>query len=372
MEQGTRIVSDALNYFATVTPDGILRRTVMTVKLDPSKGHYYLGRAIDNRPPPKIITAQGFVYLNSLAPIAFIPQPTLFNSDGREVGNPCKDLALRTVTVRRFAVGRSWDGQLRAYDLTLTYDLNAYFAADVLGKFNLCSSRDKQMTPPEWGTIVNERAAEKLLDKQDTWSYVKVAPGICLAFDCTHPVVRALYRENAEREKFPDRQAIALCNRNILKLHFGFTSVPDDDTVKICCWHSSSLNFETLEKSVVTRNGIVTIDGQQIDVRVEHSTATREDLDSLAGDEEEPSAEQVKPDPQKTAKAEFPEDWLKILGSSIRAIGGRPVADKLFAEELGKRKMTLASLVECKDVELLKMLNEMAMKHKREVADGKS
>lgn len=351
---GTRIVDQGRNSFLIkVTPEGIVRQTIMEVTLLAEKGHFYLGKGKGKEAPPRIITAQGFVYLNSLAPLSFIPQTTLVNNEGKVVGNPSKDLVNKTVTVRRFAVGRSWDGSLRAHDLTLTYDLNAYFAADVLAKYNYASYGPNGSTiEPPWGKIVNERAAERLLDSKDTWSYVRVAPGVCLAFDCTFKLVRELYREHAEREKFPDRQATALCNRNILKNHFGFTHVPEDGKVKICCWHSEDLEFEKLEQKLVTRNGIVTIDGEEIAVEVTRSEATREDLESAVVDDEPP----VPDDAPKAKPTESPEEWRSILRGHLKKMPKAwrdRVADPL-CQQAGLSG--LKDMATCENIELMKTL----------------
>jgi hypothetical protein len=366
-QHGARIVDTKPPVMVRVTPDGVIQRTLRTVTLSAEKQHFYLGFVPGSDQKPKIITALGFSYLNSFSPLAWIPQNSIRNSDGREVGNPYRDLTTRTVSVRRFAVGRAMDGTLRAHDLTVIYDVNAYFAADVLGKYNYVPRNHKGALPtPAWGKILNDRAADKFLDKNDTWASVPIAPGVTLVFDATNETVRKLYREHAEREKFPDRFATTICERNIFKKHFGFSTVPSDGKVQIACWQQPEFDFESLQDRIITRNGKILIDGEEVMVEVAEETATAEDLNAVVNDENDGPVDH--PHEETTTEEPCQVDNLRSnLRTEIKSMGGGKVAEKVLAEKLAEYKLrSLSDVATLDDEKKLSGLIDVCIRHSKE------
>lgn len=365
-KHGARILDSKPPVLVRVTPDGVIQRTVRTVVLSAEKQHYYMGFVPGSEHKPKILTALGFSYLNSFSPLAWIPQNTLRNREGKEVGNPYRDLVTRTVSVRRFAVGRAMDGTLRAHDLTVIYDVNAYFAADVLGKYNYVPKGHRGPLPnPDWGKILNERSTEKFLDKHETWASVPIAPGICLVFDASHDVVRKLYREHAEREKFPDRFATTVCERNIFKKHFGFSTVPDDCRVEIACWQQPEFDFESLQDRIITRNGKIMIDGEEVVVDVAEEVATTEDLDAIVNDENDSQQDHQQATEQPVASNIG--DALATLRTMIKSIGGIDVAKKILADKLDEYKIkSLADVGQLEDEAKIRGLVDVCIRYAKE------
>lgn len=378
--EGCRIVGQCGKAtLVRVTPDGIVRRFIRHVQLTQEKGHFYEGFAPGQGSKPKIITAQGFYYLNSFAPLAFIPTPTIFNNEGKEVGNPERSQDKSLVRVRRFAVGRTSDGTLRAYDLTVNYDVFTYFAADVLNKYNDRSNnqnRSSKLPSPEWGKIINDRNLDRFLNENPSWGSVPLGPGTSLAYDATNDVIRKLYREHMQRMMFADRFANTICERNILKKHFGFSTVPKGGVVQVACWEQPefSTGFEDMQKSVITRNGKIIVDGEEIQVEVSEQLADQEDMEAVGNDEADATesglvGRQDDPTPQQQQSGPTPEKLRSDLSVVLRAIGGKKQAETLLKEPLKEIGFKgLGDVATCEDTEKLSKIYEICRQFKSDQA----
>jgi hypothetical protein len=372
------VQADKSAYLVRITRDGVIKRTRRTIELKSELGHFYLGKAPwvpggKTLPRPKIITALGFEYLNTFSPIAWVSSPTIRNSDGKEVGNP--DNRIKTdgyVRVTQFGVGRASDGTLRAHDLTLTYDLNAYFAADLYKKFT-----DKDGKGGEWGEIVNLQAAQEHTKRERNYSYILIGPEIALLFNLKHAVVVALFREHSEQRRFADRLAVSICRRNIYKKHFGFTNCPENGIVTIDCWEQPEVDFESLRNNVVTRNGRIIIDGEEVQVDSTEETATIDDIEASHEDDDDNS----RPTVQVDAVHDL-EKSRAALRDAIRVAGGKDVAQEIL-DEVRKRDdrlggmlvkaglSTVKGFATCKDTELLDAMAVVYTKHSKGEPDGK-
>ena len=220
------------------------------------------------------------------------------------------------------------------------------------------------MPSPDWGKILNERAADKYLDKHDTWASVPIAPGICLVFDATHEVVRKLYREHAEREKFPDRFATTVCERNIFKKHFGFSTVPADGKVEIACWQQPEFDFEALQDRIVTRNGKIIVDGEEVMVEVAEEVATEEDLDAVVNDENDSAAGLPQHD-EPISQSNGVDSARAVLRTMIKSIG-LDVAKEILAPKLKEFGLnSMADLATLDDEQKLRELNDVCIRHSK-------
>lgn len=363
-----------------VTNDGVIKRTRKRVELKAELGHFYLGKAPwtpgqkSQAPRPKIVTALGFEYLNTFSPLAWVPMPTLKNSDGKEVGNP--ENRIKTdgyVRVSQFAVGRASDGTMRAHELTLTYDLNAYFAADIYKKFSTPDKDSKNS--PVWGELMNVPAAMEEIRKHKSKSSVVVGPDIALVFDLKHPEVMALFKEHNEQRRFADRFAVSICRRNIYKKHFGFTNAPDSGVVFLDCWDQPEVDFESLRDNIVTRNGRVMIDGEEVQVEAMEATVNAEDMEAAGQDDDGEGTIGEAP----VATQEPSVDKAKaLLRASIRSVGGTDAADKVMwsktSDELkAKLKAVGVSSVldfkNCNDIGIISAITDVYTQH-RKAQDG--
>lgn len=377
---GTRIVAPPNQpaMLIKITTDGVIKRTRKTVTLKAEMNHVYLGKSAGKipgtnqwGPRAKIITALGFDYLSTFSPLAWIPSKTIRDHEGKEVGNP--DNKLKThgiVRVHQFAVGRASDGTLRAHDLTLTYDLDAYFAADVLGKFHEKTSEDGK--PPEWGRVLNAQGAEEYVRKHPSWGSVIIGPGICLVFDLTINVIAGLYREHGQQRRFADRTAVSICRRNIYKKHFGFSNCPESGVIELDCWEQPEIDFESLQDHIVTRNGRVIIDGEVVQVEVSEMTADTEDVEASVGDDDESQATDAsgantestptKPtiSPIDEAKSQLREHMRTLGQPHVGAIlaQARKDNDSLGQMLVASKISKMSDLSKSTDVKLLAAIND--------------
>jgi hypothetical protein len=264
---------------------GAFTRSVVKVVLRPELKHFYMGKGVKDDKTnqwvkPRIITATGFDHINKHSPMSWIPQATLVNEHGVQVGNPYivrRGSCIESVRVRRFAVGRTMDGQLKCHDLTLIYEPLAYLNTDLLADFEA-----KKLGPD--ANIVSEHEAN-IQSKELGLHKIEIAPSIYLVFSLAESQARARLKEYSERTKFADRLATSICDRNLLAKFWGMRVVPECGYILVPQWHQDKeLTPEKLESGIVTRGGVIVIDGEEIQVESAIAAASDEDLDSMKND----------------------------------------------------------------------------------------
>ncbi len=202
----------------------------------------------------------------------------MYDEAGREVGNPIvkrENGLVSYVRIRRIGIGRAANGDLRAIDRTLTYDCAAYYYGDLFQGF----SKEKC----SWGELVNVEYANAQVKQEKNKGVAYVGPGIALLYDITNQDVKKKISENNQRTLFGDRLAVTVCERNILKAHYGFTNAPDDGVVEISCWPQVDLNWDSIRESISARSGIIDIMGERVRVEVAEEEVGKEDIEASEG-----------------------------------------------------------------------------------------
>jgi len=246
-----------------LTSDGTIQQMRTRLVLRSDRGEYYPMKARDesgNDVYRKVITAQAFSRINNLLGVVFSSPPTI--QIGKDVfGNPhfSRDGAsVQRVTVRRVGFGRNITGNLVFSDLTLTLDLDDYLATEVWDAWKPWRAADK---PKPWGRV----SGTKFPDLKPTEKEIACPGGIYLAVNLLDQKVISLWSQHMQRQKFAERNAVSICERNILKRFLGQSYAGPDGSVVVTHWSQPDRNRHTME-SIIERiqRGEVTIEGESV------------------------------------------------------------------------------------------------------------
>lgn len=185
--------------FAKIGPDGRLLALRADVTLQERLGHLY---SVGGKTS---ITAAGYTKLNSIAALNVITATGTpkFNCD-QKTGR------LKSVEVRKMAIGFSPSGSLVAIDSSLVLDLDAYRLLELA---NL-----SKWKPAAVKFLLMEQIEE--LKKAGTLGWVvPYEDPVMLWCDIKHEDVRDALIADAQRRKFAERIASTICWRNAMKNH---------------------------------------------------------------------------------------------------------------------------------------------------------
>lgn len=225
-----------------LTTGGVVQSINHKVKLSLAKGEYYTqaetvdGQVVMHR----IVTARGFERVSSIAGVRFVKPDRVKNDQGIEVDNPIitrEEGAVTNVRIREILVGRSPNGNQRALDLTLSYDVQAYLASQM---FNLLAQS------PDAVMLVNRQAAERLLAEKATRGAVPVGSGNYLVYNLSNINVIKILQEHSAWAMLADRTAATLVERNLLRRHFGFSETDEDGCVEFTSWVEEDIEWDDI------------------------------------------------------------------------------------------------------------------------------
>ena len=231
------------------TPDGVIQKVMTKVPLRADRDETWEMDTWDakmrTRGKKTAITAPGYHRLNQFANVSLITPDTLVNERGDVVSNPYFERAgldLRAVVIRKIGVGRAVaTGQPMRVDYTLRYDLHMYFMQDVWAKW---SPRKADAAVKSWGQAL--RIVPDEIQKDPTKLILDGPAGLFLIVDLTNKEVLGLFHEHLSRQKFAERNAQTICERNIIK-RFVASVVPDPDgKVAIVSWTKGGLDLHTV------------------------------------------------------------------------------------------------------------------------------
>jgi len=250
-----------------VGESGTVQSVVSRITLDPLKQEVYSRsfRIGNNTHYANVITAAGFSRINEKAGVSFVaPDRLAGHKPGEMVANPyfhwSEDGQLEYVRVRRVGFGMNSIGTMTAIDLTVTYNVLLYFVTEVWAKWNPRYSPNAQT----WARLYSSAAVP--LDARDhpQVSIVDCPGNVSLALDLRTKEVRNLLMSHGERQNFADRNAITICERNILKKFFGFSVAGQDLAVEVVSWpQASDVGPEDMEKLARHGPGILGLENVQ-------------------------------------------------------------------------------------------------------------
>ena len=204
----------------------ILRPVKAKMRLTKAAGHIYTAAGKSR------ITASGYYHLNKVASINLIT-PKDVVVDGHRWPNPYVERnsgtkAIETVNIRKIGIGFSPAGNITVFDVTLFYNLHTY----------LIQSFQAKMDADEWKkdkeTGRNKKTGAKKFpdcarygtrdDRPETkegasWAWYSIADPIGIWVNYATDPIKDCLSEHIQRQRFGDRIAQTIVNRNILKNH---------------------------------------------------------------------------------------------------------------------------------------------------------
>lgn len=226
-------------------------------------GHFYVkdvpvGGTFERR---RVITARGFEYLASIAGLVFTKPHSVLNDEGIYVDNPIIKRSggvVEWVKIREVLVGRSENGNLRAIDLTLSYDVAASLSSTLFGDW-------MESGQPAWGMVVNDTS-----NVAPSFGKAYIGGGNYFAYSLKEMCVLTRLREHARDAAVADRAAATLVERNLMRRYFGFTEADENARVTFYSWPIEDIDWESID----VEDGI---DGAEVETAEEEAADVKEE-----------------------------------------------------------------------------------------------
>lgn len=233
----------------------------------------------------KVITAQGYARLNNWLGVTFASPPTQQIGE-RVVGNPYLERdgsSVLRVTVRRIGIGRTAAGSLTAVDLTVTYDLDDYLIGEIWSAWQPTRRNPKAKS---WGKLFG---GLKGVSSEASQKVIECPGGVFLVVDLNDSEVLSLWSAHLQRQKFAERNAVSICERNILKRFVGAAYANDDCTVDVVHWSQPDRNVKQWDEIARrVQAGEARIEGMDVQVQQSAEIVSSEDaVEALHGEGEE-------------------------------------------------------------------------------------
>lgn len=170
------------------------------------------------------ITSSGYVHLNKVASINIVtPQKVVV--DDQEWPNPkierhSRTKAIEAVNIRKIGIGLSPAGNITVIDKTLFYNIYTYFIQAIQAKMKRVEwdsgkPTDKKIHP-NCAQIGTEQDKPK---KEGSWAFFETTSPLGLWVNYEDPAIIDCLEEHTQRQRFGDRIAQTIVERNILKDH---------------------------------------------------------------------------------------------------------------------------------------------------------
>lgn len=209
--------------FAKRTEGGLTLRPVkakMTL-FEKSKHIYKVGKDYS-------ITAAGYIHLNKTASISIVTPPTVsvsgINQPNPYVERNRKTKAIETVNVRKIGIGYSPIGNITIIDRTLFYNVYTYFIQSIQAKMDQKVWDDKtkryteELAYPNAAKI-GTRMSKPKASEDAAWAFYETASPLGLWANYLDPAIQDCLKEHTQRQRFGDRIAQTIVQRNILADH---------------------------------------------------------------------------------------------------------------------------------------------------------
>lgn len=212
------LMADFGKVYVKVKGDQILKPVKAQMALLDKMGHFY---KIKNE---YAISSSGYTHLNRVASINIVT-PQKVTVDGVEQANPHIERNDRTkliesVHVRKIGIGYSPAGNITIIDKTLFYNIYSYFIQSIQAKMKKVEWKDGKPTDkkihPDCAII---GMANKKPEKDGSWAFFETASPLGLWVNYEDPAIIDCLEEHTQRQRFGDRIAQTIVERNILKDH---------------------------------------------------------------------------------------------------------------------------------------------------------
>lgn len=305
--------------FAKRTEEGVILRPIkskMTLQ-EKAKHLYRVGKDY-------AITAPGYAYLNKTASISIVTPPTVsalgINQPNPYVERNKRTKMIETVSVRKIGIGYSPIGNITVMDKTLFYNIYTYLIQSIQAKMNKklwdkkANRYGDELAFPNCAKIGTRRDRPEATEKA-AWTFYETASPLGIWANYLDPAIQDCLDEHTQRQKFGDRIAQTIVQRNILADHpaIGIRTVdyiPNEDSEKkkegravvTVYSYRHDLMPEDLDSiQDQAQRGAGTITVAQEDIK---KIPIEEEQDALAHEKEDEAEQKPRP-----GEEEPPADW---------------------------------------------------------------
>jgi hypothetical protein len=176
-----------------------------------------------------LVTATGYRYLNKVASISIVtPQSVIV--DGRQVPNPHiernpRTKAIESVNIRKMGVGYSPAGNIVVIDKTLFYNVYTYFIQAIQAKMGRAEwttvegGRRQKTDKKEFPNCARYGTADEKPAIAGRWAFYPTEEPLGIWINYEDQAIIDCLEEHTQRQRFGDRMATTIVERNILKDH---------------------------------------------------------------------------------------------------------------------------------------------------------
>jgi len=236
------LTADFGKLYVTVRGNQIMAPVKGVMTLYERMGHIY---KMQDR---HIITSAGYVHLNKTASISIVtPQRVIV--DGVAQPNPHiernpKTKAIEAVNVRKIGIGFSPAGNIVVVDKTLFYNVYTYFIQSIQAKMKkrVWNEKTKKYNgePLYPDCAVYGIEGKKPEKKTGSWAFFPTEAPLGIWVNYEDQAIIDCLEEHTQRQRFGDRIAQKIVERNILKDHpaIGITQVLPKESKEQGVWAS--------------------------------------------------------------------------------------------------------------------------------------
>lgn len=255
---------------------GVLQRLEHNVQLSMKEGHFYTADTPEGS--RKVVSARGWEYIAAIAGLGFFKPPTIVDANGIERDNPVivrRGSSVSYVRIREMLIARGENGNLRALDLTMEYDLDGALATKLFDQW----MGDGQ---PDWGYVCNGETAAEEAKAKPRVGRVDIGGGNCLLYKLSEIKVLRILREHTSWTLMADRAATTLVERNLMRRFFGRTDCDEGGMFNFHSWVGADINWDDIK----IKGGHVVVEGDKLSLEsTEETTIDVVDEDGIEGGE---------------------------------------------------------------------------------------
>jgi len=239
-EKILELASDFGKVYCRVQGNEIMRPVRADMTLYEKLGHFYsiyAGKEKDEEggADKKIfkyaLTSSAYIHLNKVASIS-IATPQFVIVDGVQQPNPYierdpRTKAIQAVHIRKIGIGYSPIGAVVVIDKTLFYNIYTYFIQSVQAKMKKQKWENNRPAGPLYPDAAELGIADEKPNKKGGWSFFPVEGPIGIWVNYQDQAIVECIDEHIQRQRFGDRIAQKIVERNILKDHpaIGVTNI---------------------------------------------------------------------------------------------------------------------------------------------------
>lgn len=170
-----------------------------------------------------LVTATGYRHLNKVASISIVtPQSVIV--DGHPVPNPhiernSRTRAIESVNIRKMGIGYSPAGNVVVLDKTLFYNVYTYFIQSVQAKMKRMIWVNQKPTEKEFPNCAVYGTVDEKPMAAGRWAFYPTEEPLGIWINYEDQAIIDCLEEHTQRQRFGDRMATTIVERNILKDH---------------------------------------------------------------------------------------------------------------------------------------------------------